>query len=88
MEVSVFLFVLFFSGICIYEVVIATIKYYGYPVQTNIQPMTSFVYEFPAVTICNQNPIRKSQLMQAGSAAIVNILVRIYLLKPFDTSAL
>ena len=42
-------------------------KYYEYPADTTIDTGTKTSIEFPAVTICNLNPMRKSALADAGT---------------------
>ena len=51
----------------IWQLIEAFQKYYRYPADTNIDTGTKTSLEFPAVTICNLNPMRLSALADAGS---------------------
>ncbi|XP_038078279.1 amiloride-sensitive sodium channel subunit beta-like isoform X2 [Patiria miniata] len=49
-------------GMFIYQGTVLVIKYYSYPINVNIEVRTPKKVQFPAVTWCNLNPIRKDAL--------------------------
>ena len=49
-----------------WQVTVSFMKYYTYPVKTQILYKNAGQVEFPAVTICNLNPLRVSQLCDDG----------------------
>ena len=52
------------SAMMLWKVIEAFQKYYRYPVDTKINFYYSPSLDFPAVSICNMNPFRLSQLSQ------------------------
>jgi len=50
-----------------WQVTLAVMKYYKYPVKTQILHKKAGQLVFPAVTICNLNPLRLNLLSQAGN---------------------
>lgn len=48
-----------------FQIITLCQQYFNYPVELKITLRTAHVLEFPAVTICNINPVRKEQLMHS-----------------------
>ena len=48
----------------LWQIALAIIKYRTHPTETNVAFNTSTELKFPAVTICNLNPVRLSALME------------------------
>lgn len=54
------------SGMLSWQVTDRFVKYSSYPTMTNIKVPLARKLPFPTITFCNQNPIRKSMLNEAG----------------------
>lgn len=54
-----------FTGIMIYFVVKAILAYFNYPTQFNLDIISEWPQYFPAVTICNNSPIRFDTFIEA-----------------------
>ena len=53
---------LIISGMCLYQVSSNFRKYYSYPTSSTFSVVSGSQLEFPAVTICNMNPVRGSMM--------------------------
>ncbi len=53
-------------GFLIWQLYEAFKKYYSYPTDTEITTGSKTRMEFPSLSICNLNPMRKSALLEAG----------------------
>ena len=58
----------FITVVLAWQVTAAVIKYYTYPVKTQMFYETAGQLEFPAVTMCNLNPLREGALASAGGS--------------------
>lgn len=48
-------------------------KYFAYPVEVKIELIAKQKMDFPSVTVCNRNPVRKSQLKKSPFYAVKDI---------------
>jgi len=55
-----------FPVLMTWQITISVMKYYTYPVKTQMLYQKAGEIVFPAVTICNLNPLRQSVLSEAG----------------------
>ncbi|CAD5121661.1 DgyrCDS10151 [Dimorphilus gyrociliatus] len=65
---KLFWLVILFFGLAMlcWQVTDRFTKYYNYPTMTNIKVPLARKLPFPTITFCNENPIRKSMLHEAG----------------------
>ena len=59
------------AGVMLWQISLAIIKYRTHPTDTTIKYNTTTQLLFPAVTICNLNPIRQSALEEDSALAEV-----------------
>ena len=63
------------SGMCLYQVSSNFLKYYDYPTSSTSGVVAGRRLEFPAVTFCNMNPVRNSQMNETVMVRTNIILV-------------
>ena len=51
---------LVFTGILVLQISILLAQYFDYPVEISVKVVSQESQEFPAVTVCNNNPVKKS----------------------------
>ncbi|XP_013421470.1 degenerin deg-1-like [Lingula anatina] len=75
-------------GALIYFVSQLAVKYFEWPTETDVTVELEPRLDFPAVTICNENPVKRSQIAASSSSSLNNLLVEVTRNRRASTSAL
>lgn len=57
-----------------FQIVLLCQQYFEYPVELQMKMHSAHSLEFPAVTICNLNPVRQSQLSRSSLNSILPLM--------------